>query len=82
MKNGNIVGSSGLMSKTVKVAGEAFDIINDLVNQIIAEGVISAELCTILNCCKRKGDVLEKRNFSGLKLIDHILKKAEKFIEN
>ena len=45
------------MSEMVKTAGEAVvEMITDLVNQIIVEGVIPAEwLCsTIVSCCKRK----------------------------
>ena len=41
MKNGKVTGSLGLVSEMVKAAGEAGnDMITDLVNQIIVEGVI------------------------------------------
>ena len=67
------------MSEIVKAAGEAeFNIITDLLNQIIVEGVALAEreLSTIVNCYKEKGDFLEKENYRGFKLTDEMLKTA------
>ena len=57
--------------------------ITDLVNQVIVDGIISAEweLSTIVNCFKGRRDSLERRNYRGLILLDHILKKAESIIE-
>ena len=55
----------------IKSAEEArFDVITDLVNRIMVEGVIPAELelSTIVNCRKGKGDALEKGNYEILKL--------------
>ena len=44
MKDGNASGLSGLAPEMVKAAGEAgVDMITDIVNQIIVEGVILAE---------------------------------------
>ena len=54
-----------LVSEIAKKAGEVgVDMITDLVNQIIVEGVIPVEwkLSTIVNCCYRKGDGLEREN--------------------
>ena len=50
----------------------------DLVNQVIVDGIISAEweLSIIANCFKGRRDSLERRNYRGLILLDHILKKA------
>ena len=43
MKNGNTAGPSGVVSEMVSTEGEAgVDVITDLVNQIIVEGVIPA----------------------------------------
>ena len=52
--------------------------ITDLVNQVIVDGIISAEweLNIIVNCFKGRRDSLERRNYRGLILLDHILKKA------
>ena len=85
MKNGKAAGPSGIVSEMVKAAGDAgIDMITNLVNCIIAEGVIPSdwELSTILNCYKGKGDALERGNYRGLKLTDHILKIVERVIEN
>ena len=68
MKNRKAAGPSGVLPEMVKAAGEAeVDMITDLINRIII-GVIPAEweLCT-LNCHKRKGNYLERRNYRGLK---------------
>ena len=55
----------------------------NLVNQVIADGVIPSdgELSTIINCYKGKGDALERGNYRGLKLTDHILKTLERVVE-
>ena len=69
----------------IKSAEEArFGVITDLVNRIMVEGVIPAELelSTIVNCRKGKGDALEKGNYEILKLTYQILKVAEISIEN
>ena len=73
MKNGKAAGLSGVVSEMVKAAGEAgVDMITDVVNQIIAEGVIPAEceLSTIVNCYKEKGDSLERGYYRRLKLTE------------
>ena len=72
------------MSEMVKAAGEAgVDMITDLVNKLIIEGVIPAvwELGFIANCYKGKEDALERRNYRGLKLTDHIRKISERVVE-
>ena len=72
------------MSEILKAAGEAeVDMITELANQIIAEGVIVAEweLSTIVNYYKGKSDSLEKENYRRLKLTDHILKTAVRITE-
>ena len=59
------------------------NMITDLVNQIIVEGVTPAEweLSTILNCCKGKGNSLDREIYRGLKLTDQILKRTERIYE-
>ena len=47
----------------------------DQANQIKVGVILTEwELSIIVNCCKRKGDALEMRNYRGLKLTCHILK--------
>ena len=77
MKNGIAAGPSGILSEVVKAVEEAgVDMITDLVNQIMVEGVFPAEweLSTIVNFYKGKEDDLERGNYRGLKLTDQILK--------
>ena len=56
MKNGEISGLSGILSGMIKAAGEAgVDMITDLINQIIVEGIFPEELeLSTVNCFKRK----------------------------
>ena len=84
MKNGKAAGPSGIVSEMVKAAEEdSVDMITDLINQIIREGVVPAdwELSTIINCYKGKGDALERGNYRGLKLTDQVLKVMERVVE-
>lgn len=65
-------------------AGEAeIDMVRDLNEQILLEVVIPAELklSIILNCYKRKGDVLERQSYMRLKLTDQSLQIFEGAIE-
>ena len=83
MKNGESAGPLSLVSKMLKTAGDSgVNMIRDLVNQITL-GVIHAEwqFTTIVNYYKGKGDPLERGNYRGLKITDHILKIAERIIE-
>ena len=44
MKNGKAAGLSGVVSVNIRAVGETgVDIITDLINQIVVEGVIPAE---------------------------------------
>ena len=64
MKNGKSAGPLGLVSEMVKAAGVAgVGMITDLVNRIIAEGVIRVvlDLNLIVNCYNGNGDSVEKR---------------------
>ena len=67
------------MSEMVKVAGEAgVDMITDLVNPLIVDGVIPREweLRTIVNYYKGKGNYLERGNCRGLELAVQIPKRV------
>ena len=85
INNGKAARPPGLLSEMVAgEAGEAgADMITDLLNRLIAEGVNPAEweLSTIANCYKGKGSSLEKGNYTELKLTDQILKIADRIIE-
>lgn len=65
MKNGKDVRKSGVLPEMIKAVGEAGDdMITDAVYQIKAERNIpeKCELNTFVNCCRGKGDGLERRN--------------------
>ena len=84
MKKRKAAGPSGIVAEMIRAAGEpGIEMISDLLNQIIREGVVPAEweLSTIVNCYKGKGDVLERGNYRGLKLTDQILKVMERVVE-
>ena len=84
MKKRKAAGPSGIVPEMIKAAGElGLEMIADLLNQIIREGVVPAEweLSTIVNCYKGKGDALERGNYRGLKLTDQILKVMERVVE-
>ena len=65
IKKGKDVRQSGVLPEMIKAVGEADDMITDVIYQIIkAERNITekCELNTIVNCCRGKGDGLERRN--------------------
>ena len=39
------------------------------------------EMSVIINCFKGNGDAVERGNFKGLKLLDHLMKVFERVIE-
>lgn len=83
-KNGKAAVPSDLGSEIVKAAGGVrADMIVDLINQIIGEGVIPPgwKFNTIVNCYNRKGYALERGNLRGQKLIYQILKVVERVID-
>ena len=57
------------------------DMITNLTNQIILEGITSTgrELSNIANCYKGTRDALNTGNYRGLKSRDQILKIIERF---
>ena len=55
----------------------------DLANDMVRNGVIPSdwEDSFIINIYKGKGDALERGNYRGLKLLDHVMKGIERVIE-
>ena len=55
----------------------------DLANDMVRNGVIPSdwEDSFIINIYKGKGDALERGNYRGLKLLDHVMKGMERVIE-
>ena len=63
MKKAKAAGPSGVVAEMLKAAGETgIEMITNLTNQIVREGVIPADwdLSTIVNCYKNKGEALDK----------------------
>ena len=84
MKKDKAAGSSCVVAEMLKAAGETgIEMITNLTNQIVREGVIPADwdLSTIVNCYKGKGKVLDRGNYRGLKMMDQVLKVGERIIE-
>ena len=84
MKNRKAAGPSGIAAEMIKASGQfGVDMITDLLNQIVRDGVVPAdwELSTIVNSYKGKGDALERGNYRGLKLTDQVLKVMERVVE-
>ena len=58
-------------------------LVADLANDMVRNGVIPSdwEDSFIINIYKGKGDALERGNYRGLKLLDHVMKGIERVIE-
>ena len=58
-------------------------LVADLANDMVRNGVIPSdwEGSFIINIYKGKGDALERGNYRGLKLLDHVMKGIERVIE-
>ena len=81
MKCNKAAGPSGIVSEMLKASGEAgIDLVTDLVNSILSEGVIPTdwESSSIINCYKGKGDALDRSNYRGLKMLDQVMKVLER----
>ena len=80
MKNAENVDPSGLMPNRIKSAG--VNMVKDLINQIIVEGVVSVELelGTIVHCYLRKVNTVRRGNYRGLKLTGQVPKIVERII--
>ena len=75
-KTGKAAGPSGIVAEMLKASG-------DLANDMVRNGVIPSEWegSFIINIYKGKGDALERGNYRGLKLLDHVMKGIERVIE-
>ena len=84
MKKGKAVGPSGVATEMLKASGlVGAQMIADLANSIISAGHIPKEWeeSFIINVYKGKGDAMERGNYRGLKLLDHVLKVVERVVE-
>ena len=84
MKNSKVPGPSGVVTKILKASSDlCSELIADLTNSIVRENQMLREWddSFIMSLFKSKGDVLDRRNFCGLKLTKHVLKKVKGIIE-
>ena len=84
MTSGEAAGPSGIVAEMLKPVGEAgAEEMRDLVENIISEGCIPTDWqeSFIVNLYKGKGDVLNRGNYRGLKLIEQVMKVLERVVE-
>ena len=84
MKTGKAAGPSGIVAEMLKASGDTgARLVADLANDMVRNGVIPSdwEDSFIVNIYKGKGDALERGNYRGLKLIDHVMKGIERVIK-
>ena len=84
MKTGKAAGPSGIVAEMLKASGDTgARLVAELANDMIRNGAIPSdwEDSFIINIYKGKGDALERGNYRGLKLLDHVMKGIERVIE-
>ena len=84
MKDSKTAGASGIVAEMLKASGEVgLDIFTELFNNIVKEEKVPSDwdMSIIINCFKGKGDAVERGNFRGLKLLEHLMKVFERVIE-
>ena len=84
MKSGKAAGPSGIVVEMLKSAGQkGIDFLRELTISVVVNGKIPEdwELSFILNLYKGKGDALDRGNYRGLKLTEHVLKVLERIVD-
>ena len=85
MKQGRSGGLSGVIVEITK-AGERETVpaISEPMNLIIYEENIPEDwkYSSIINCYKERGDATDRGNYSGLKLLEHVMKILERVLES
>ena len=83
MKTGKAAGPSGIVAEMLKASGDTgARLVADLANMVTNCAIPSDwEDSFIINIYKGKGDALERGNYRGLKLLDHVMKGIERVIE-
>ena len=79
-KKGKAIGPSGLNAEMILAGGDDIILaITHLINCIIADNKILDDWCLsyIINCYKGKVDALLRGNYSGVKLLDQVMKVME-----
>ena len=84
MKSGKSAGPSGIIAAMLKAAGsKGIDFLPELIKSVVKHGKIPEdwEISFILNLYKGKGDALNRGNYRGLKLTEHVMKIMERIID-
>ena len=84
MKSGKAAGPSGIIVEMLKAAGNTGIIfLRELITSVMIHGKIPAdwEMSFILNLYKGKGDALNRGNYRGLKLTEHVMKVMERIVD-
>ena len=84
MKSGKAAGPSGIIVEMLKAAGsKGIDFLRELTKSVVKHGKIPEdwEMSFILNLYKGKGDALNRGNYRGLKLTEHVMKVMERIVD-
>ena len=72
--------SYGIVAEMLKASGSGeLEVLAPLIKSVIAEAVVSGDWRDSIY--KSKGDALDRRNYRGLKLTDHVIKFVEYVLE-
>ena len=80
MKSVKAAGPSGIIVEMLKAAGsKAIEFLRKLITSVVKHGKIPEdwEMSYILNLFKGKGDALDRGNYRGLKLTEHVMEVRE-----
>ena len=84
IKIGKASGASGVVTEMLKASSDVCsELIADLKNSIIHDNIMPSEWddSFIISLFKGKGEALDRGNYCGLKLTEHVLKVVERIIE-
>ena len=84
MKCRKIAEPFGIVAEMLKASGSVgSEALAHLMKSVIAEGVVPADWrdSIIVNLYKGKGDALDRGNYRGFKLTDHVMKLVEHVLE-
>ena len=84
IKKGKASRTSGIVSEMLFTSGNVgIEWMTNLFDKIIAGNKVAKDWDTIVivNCFKNKGDATERGNYSGLKLLEHMMKVFERVIK-
>ena len=84
MKSGKSAGPSGIIVEMLKAAGsKGIDFLRELIISVVKHGKIPEdwEMSFILNLYKGKGNALNRGNYRGLKLTEHVMKVMERIVD-